>query len=116
MPAINFKREFAYKVECGDKKQTIRAKRARPFKPGDELYLFTGMRQPGCRRLRHTRCESVDEVFIDRTGVMVGNRLLPADELAAFAKADGFDSAAAFIQFFKDTHGLPFSGQLVRWL
>lgn len=115
MPAINFKREFAYKVESGQKTQTIRAMRARKFVPGDELYLFTGMRTSACRRLRHTTCESVDDVLIDHCTITVGNKLLLPPEQAEFARADGFDSVQAFVRFFKDTYGLPFRGQVVRW-
>ena len=51
MPALNFKKQFAEKVETGEKRQTVRAKRKRAFVVGDKLYLYTGMRTKYCRKL-----------------------------------------------------------------
>ena len=91
MPALNFTM-FVDKVESGEKRQTIRAYRkdGRDPKPGDPLYLFTGMRTTACRRLvvapgvditphpiakerglpeRHVpTCHSTEPVEIDETG------------------------------------------------
>ena len=52
MPALNFKKEFADKVASGEKRQTIRALRkdGKNPRPGQKLYLYTGMRTKYCRK------------------------------------------------------------------
>ena len=117
MPGLNFKEEFEPKIRCGDKKQTIRATRKYPIKQGDNLYLFTGMRTQNCRRLRSTRCDEEHYIFIDTNKtIILGNKLLTFEEAERLAREDGFESFNDFINFFKTTHGLPFEGQLIRWL
>lgn len=60
MPALNFKKRFEPMIESGDKRQTIRAKRkdCRDPKEGQTLYLYTGMRSKGCRKLGEAPCLS----------------------------------------------------------
>ena len=51
MPALNFQRRFVSKIESGEKRGTIREKRKIPFKVGDPLYLYTGMRTSKCESI-----------------------------------------------------------------
>ena len=124
MPALNFQKQFAYAVESGTKRQTIRAERkdGRDPKPGDTLYLFTGMRTKQCRRLGEEACKSRFSVWLSPAGSvwLDGTRLDPGD-CESLAIDDGFEgdhNATPFekmIAWFKKTHSLPFSGYLIKW-
>ena len=116
MPALNFKREFAPLVEAGTKTQTVRQKRKRPIKRGDRLYLYTGMRTKRCRKLREAECWGVFPISIYPSGeTFVNHRQLLGAELCEFFKRDGFETHVADINWFRDTHGLPFHGDLIVW-
>lgn len=87
------------------KRQTIRAERKdgkRP-QPGDELHLFSGMRQPGCVRIAPRQVAFVREVrdiiIKFAKGAVVGDRVLLTNpvftlhhvpQLYTFARDDGF--------------------------
>lgn len=117
MPAYNFKKEFALQVERGEKRCTIRRVRKRRTVPGDQLHLFTGMRTAYCRKLRTVECMWVEsfEINADRIVYLSGMPLSHAP-LNALARADGFSGAWEFIEFFRRTYGLPFTGaELIRW-
>ena len=115
MPALNYKKQFAPSVKGGTKRQTIRAKRKVPIKRGDTLHHYTGMRTRQCRKLGEDVCVSMEDIFITADYVKVNWRSLDEHEVETLAIADGFDSAASFLSFFRETHGLPFSGDLIRW-
>jgi hypothetical protein len=117
MVALNFQAQFAKAVEMGAKTRTIRAPRkdGRRPKAGDKLQLYTGMRQKGCRKLREAVCSSVHTVTIDESGVQVEGIPLTVPQAVNFARADGFTTYAEMASFFKETHGLPFSGLLIQW-
>jgi len=117
MPAYNFKLEFAESVQIGEKAQTIRRRRKRRTRPGDRLYLYTGMRSKRCRMLRQEVCTEVISIDIYPRRVEVGGKPLDLDELDDLARADGFDSIEALWSFFDETYGLPLVHQMriVRW-
>lgn len=129
MVALNFKSEFADDVEERRKRRSIRAPRkdGRNPKKGDTLQLYTGMRQRGCRKLGEAECVRVRPVVIDATCVKLDGRILyagfaphssrcPEEEFDTdFAQADGFDSFGDMVEFFREQHGLPFSGFLIEW-
>lgn len=130
MAALNFKAQFAEDVEDGRKRRSIRAPRkdGRDPKAGDDLQLYTGMRQKGCRKLGAAKCWRVRTVEIDGTGVTLdGFRLYGGYALAYeggvqpdrydgdFAMADGFHGFGDLRDFFEEQHGLPFKGLLIEW-
>ena len=140
MPALGFKQEFGPAVENGlalrrgdrrwphpgvmPKVQTIRANRkdGRDPKPGQPLYLFTGMRTKRSRRLGEAECVSVGPLWINGSVLHVLDhwmfRLGAWDRRTRahrFAEADGFRNAEAMWEFFERVHGLPFEGYLIRW-
>jgi len=120
MPALNFKAEFADAVESGEKRQTIRAWRKRPFQIGDTLQLYTGQRTKNARLLRVEPCRMAMGVQITFapiwTGkIWLGDWSLEPDAAEAFARNDGFASLAEMAQWFEKTYGLPFDGQLIMW-
>lgn len=117
MPALNFHSRFAPLVESGQKRQTIRAfrKDGRDPKPGDTLYLFTGMQTKRCRKIGVAVVESVEFVDIDERSLVVGNRDLHATEADELARDDGFQNWTDMEEWVKRTYGLPFEGLLIRW-
>jgi hypothetical protein len=117
MPAYNFKKQFASRVEEGSKRQTIRAHRKNGLdaKPGDKLYLYTGMRTKACRKLIEATCASVEAIEIHHMSVYISGRMLSAKELRDLALADGFRDATSFLSFFHKEHELPLHGVLIKW-
>ena len=121
MPAINFKTQFADKVESGEKKQTIRPVRKKPIKAGDTLYLYTGMRTKNCRRLLVTECISIADIKIHENKARIEERDFfwsrheECTSLNELANDDGFNSWPEMQEFFQKQYGLPFEGVLIRW-
>ena len=125
MPALNFQKRFAPLVESGQKRQTIRAHR-RDGRPnatiGGRLYLYTGMRTKGCRKLGEAICTRVRsiEIFKGTLGIFyiqTKGQLLSASgkEANRLARADGFNHASEMCRWIEETHGLPFHGVVIGW-
>jgi hypothetical protein len=119
MVAYNFKKQFADDVESGKKLQTIRQKcRA---KQGDKLQLYTGMRSPGCRKLRDAYCVAVDAVSITPDGPFFGQPGWWPKDKNVFAERDGFQTYADMYQWFKTEYDLDddddfiFNGYVTMW-
>lgn len=115
MPAFNFQTQFADDVENKVKGQTIRAKRKNRPAPGQIAHCFTGMRTKKCRRLGSWPIYAVIDVKILEEGVLLNGGALKDSELDAFAEADGFRNWPFMKTWFKKQHGLPFSGDLIKW-
>ncbi len=119
MPALNYT-VFIDKVASGEKCQTIRAMRKRPFKVGDVLSHYTGMRTKKCRKIRpDTICTGADEIIMQQGvgefRVIVKGKILGSPAVHTLARADGFEGTWDFYEFFALTHGLPFTGQIIKW-
>ena len=117
MPALNFKKQFAPKVRSGEKRQTIRARRRDGCdpKPGDKLYLYTGMRTKVCERLAVTECATSQPVVIGKDFLSIDDVELFSYEREVVAKNDGFATFHEMAAWFDDIHGLPFAGLMIRW-
>jgi len=117
MPALSFQAQFAHMVESGEKLQTIRAHRKRPFRVGDRLYLYSGMRTKQCRKLGEAICTETRSVRLTTHGsfYLDGFILWGRSEVEPFARRDGFANMSEMVEWFETNHGLPFDGQLVRW-
>lgn len=130
MVAYNFKAQFADDVENLIKRQTIRPKRKRPTRAGDDLQLYTGMRTKACRLLTEAKCKSVKPIiigydFAEVDGIRVHldnakNGEYQAVSLEWLARADGFRDALAFFEFFRTTYGVtpekPLEDmEIIRW-
>jgi len=119
MPALGFLARFADAVESGEKRQTIRRVRKHPIKPGDKLYLKTGMRTNHCRALGLVTCASITPVRLGSgpfaTRVELDGRLLSITEAPALARADGFAGIEEMLRWFYGQYSLPFDGVLIRW-
>lgn len=121
MPSLNFQKQFAPLVESGEKRQTIRAMRKRPFKEDDTLYLYTGLRTRHTKKIGEYNVDLLREVKFDRKTFAW---LLPRGDwwsLGAgvmadkIAEMDGFEDYQSLCDWFEKAHGLPFHGQLIRW-
>jgi len=113
MRVITFKERFAEPVRSGAKRQTIR--KSAGCEVGDILSLrrWTGRPRRSRQELLRTEpCESVCAITVTDDGVSVEGAAVSAQ---AMAKADGFADFAEMREFFRKTHGLPFSGYLIRW-
>lgn len=116
MPAYNFKDYLAPKVEDGSKRTTIRKNRKRNPKPGELLYLYTGMRTKQCRKLREESCKSIKPIYIDDAFVTLDGKKIDWDVVHTIAVADGFKGIKDFLNFFDAEYGLPFDdGVLIEW-
>ena len=117
MPAYNFKAQFAEAVEAGRKRCTIRYRRSQtPTKAGDWLYLYTGIRTKGCRKLAEARCIRVTPITISANGIRLDGRRLTSEEELIMSQRDGFVSVREMIEFFDSLYGLPTVGlELIEW-
>jgi hypothetical protein len=125
MPTLNFKQQFRPHIRSGRKKHTIRAKRKRPIKPRDKLYLYTGMRTKQCQKIMDATCVKVEEIVIclNRTplgpsaletcGIFIEGIALNNDEKDRLAYMDGFDNFADMMKFWDGR--LPFTGDIIYW-
>lgn len=114
MGLYNFKAQFVPKILAGEKTHTIRATRANPDKPGNTLHLYTGLRQKGARLLMRAECTKVKGIAIDRAGhIAIDGIQLSGDEEDRLARADGFESYIAMMEFWVGR--LPFEGQIIHW-
>ena len=102
MPAYNFQKQFVLLIENGEKRQTIRAcrKDGRKTKAGNILYLYTGMRTKGCRKLKEVLCKSVLQIVIDKNHVEIqdGTFMVELNSIqkAALVFKDGFETYTAY--------------------
>lgn len=133
MVAYSFKAQFAEPIVTLKKRQTVRGDRKRHARPGELLQLYTGMRTKYCRKLldHDPVCLDVRPVrlILDShhadviTSMWIDGAYLNADEMEAFAIADGFGAALAdgwalrrMGQFWRQTHEWNnFSGVVIRW-
>ena len=93
------------------------------------MYLYTGCRTPVARKLGEGICVSagcfclrrldlswlVGHPAVGPLAVEVDGRMLDERQALALARRDGFATVAQFVEFFSETHGLPFDGQVIRW-
>lgn len=128
MPAYSFKERFVPFILNGTKNQTIRKKRKHQVKEGQTLYLFYGLRTNKCKKLKEVTCVSVFDLTINANGSVYRNGEKLKDsvkDLLAFE--DGFrnpnnenqnDKKGCFeimFRWWKQTHELPFIGDIIYW-
>lgn len=141
MPLLGFQKQFVPAIENSlaildaeplphpdviPKTQTVRAFRKdhKDPKPGDMLHLYVGLRTKGSRQLGIVRCVATELFRINAKGtpILAGKELGPR-ERQMLARRDGFvggkqyggSSYALMVRWFRETHGLPFEGLLIRW-
>lgn len=109
-----FQAQFAPLVQAGLKTQTIRPFRKRPLRLGERLSLRRWSGLP--YRSKQVELGMGEVTFLCHITIghhqVVVTQDISTDEIW---KSDGFDSWEAMEQWFAQTHGLPFSGTLIRW-
>jgi hypothetical protein len=115
-----FKPQFASLVESGAKCQTVRPTPKRIPKAGDLISLrcWTGAPYRSKQRvLREATIVAVRTIhfagyFFDGGPRDAANKEICLND---FAKADGFSSWREMVEWFDETHGLPFEGIVIHW-
>lgn len=134
MVAYSFKAMFAEPIVSRAKRQTVRGERRRHARPGEPVQLYVAMRTKHCRKLvtPDPICIDVRPIEIGLswsrdpniiTDIEIDGVALSADEIEAFAVADGFGSVLAdgfarrrMGQFWLQNHEWnTFIGVLIRW-
>lgn len=120
MALYNFQPRFAKPIEAGDKTHTIRDKRKRRTKPGEVLYLYTGLRHANARRIMVAVCTKVQDIEIrallpkgEVVRAIIDGDALSGAECELLAMRDGFVSWAEMLRFWDGR--LPFKGDIVHW-
>lgn len=120
MRVILFQDRFAALVRDGGKLHTIR-KTARCM-AGDKLSLrrWTGKPYRSQQEiLKEVECQWVCPVNIGHgpsmDGISLDGMALDVGRRASLARDDGFNSATEMLDWFRNTHGLPFEGFLIQW-
>ena len=131
MPSLNFQKQFmpgilamldkdyARRTRIKPKTTTIRAKRKRPFRKGDSLYLFAGQRTKYCQRLGKVTCRKTEEFAIEEESpciykIIINGTILSDEAAQEVAMEDGFTALIDMIKWFRKAHGLPFEGQRIH--
>lgn len=122
MVAYSFKTFFAPKILDGTKRQTIRADRRRHARPGEEVQLYTGLRTKQCRLIARAKCENARLITLcflygGVIRIRQPTKWEDAGCLHDFARADGFESWPAMVEFWREQHGAinEFEGVLITW-
>jgi len=116
-----FQPQFAPLVESGEKRHTIRPTRKRRTKPGYDLSLRAWTDKPYRSRqriLRNVVCSWACQIEItELTAVIYGDcPMYPIGfDLDILAHRDGFPDWPAMRDWFRNTHGLPFTGDFIGW-
>lgn len=116
MPAYNFQPHFEHAIVSGAKRQTIRPRRSRPTKAGDNFTATVHGRTKMCRVILRSRVKNVMRCIVHTQCLQIAHTFItdpPA--LDAFARADGFAGWAAMRDWFDRRYGLPFVGECVVW-
>jgi hypothetical protein len=123
MGAYNFKDRFRPLIESGGKTHTIRGKRRHPDKPGNRLYLYTGLRTKRCRIIREVLCTQIEEIQIleppspdGLVRVILGGVELDESEKQSLARRDGFACFDEMVSFWRTPKNrIPFDGHVIHW-
>lgn len=118
MKVTMFQERFAEAVTAGTKRQTIRPISKRPPRVGEarSLRQWSGKpyRSPQVT-LRNVTITRIDIITITNNGACINSRPLQAQELELLAKNDGFPDWPTMLAWFRTTHTLPFTGNIIHW-
>jgi len=131
MPSLNFQKQFmpgilamldkdyARRTRIKPKTTTIRAKRKRPFRKGDSLYLFAGQRKKYCQKLGIVTCRKTEAFVIEEESrgiyrIIINGTILSDKAAQVVAQDDGFTTLKEMIKWFRKKHGFPFEGQRIH--
>lgn len=121
MPLIGFQMKFKESIKSGKKKQTIRQPRKRPFKVGDKLYMYTGVRTKKMKKIAEHVVRAVSSIIICKEGyALLGYKKIiftcDMKDLNRLAIKDGFQTWDDLVEWFDKKYELPFHGVLIEWI
>lgn len=121
---VGFKDRFAYLIECGVKKHTIREDKTDRLSGGATLHLSTGVRTKNYRCFKKMLCTGTQRIIIRYNNdgyhddysyqnviVWIDGRELSYREMDELAKNDGFENQNDFFKWFKSD----FRGKIIHW-
>jgi hypothetical protein len=117
MRARLFKPQFAPLVKAGTKRQTIRPLPKRMPQPGEVESWRQWSGRPYCSpqiELAQVRITAVDHIQIHRSMMVVNGVIQTPKQQIGIATADGFEMPIKMAIWFELTHGLPFTGILIK--
>ena len=117
MRVILFQPRFEEPILQGIKGSTIRGK-AR-CKEGDVLSLRLWIGKPyrsKQRELFKVACQATALVQINETGITLDGAVCSESERDAVVRREGFGSWSAMRDWFQNTHGLPYTGEMIIWI
>lgn len=142
---LGFQKQFVADVLSGKKKQTMRDLRKRPFRPGDDLQMYHGLRTKQCQKLGDSVCTVTKEIVVRsmestvnkgswpmwKSSIYTNHNYLNDNNLNlklclydAFARADGFRDFNNMCDWIFKTHpkcrhdegkGFTWEPQLIKW-
>ncbi len=122
MVAYSFNKRFVAPILDGTKIGTIRKQRKRHARAAEWVQLYTGMRTKYCARIGSGVCQSARPIILslDDAGVFYRDAMesiRDADDLDAFAVADGFADWDHLDAFWRVSHpGVAvFEGTHIVW-
>ena len=124
---LGFKDTFVPAVVAGTKPHTIRS--GNRWRVGMPIQFYRNVRQRDMTKIRPDEVvRVVQEIKVGRAFVLgykkpskyiytiwVDGRGLTPLECQELSRKDGFEDFAELLRFLDQTHGLPFTGQLVGW-
>lgn len=119
---LAFKDRFVDLVIAGTKLHTIREDRHARWHVGRAIQFYKNTRTPLTKKFRADgvalavqQLELVDKQAKKQPGILVDGRQLTPLECQELSRRDGFEDFAQLLAFFRETHGLPFTGKLIGW-
>ncbi|OUJ70173.1 hypothetical protein [Hymenobacter crusticola] len=122
---LGFKKRFVSAVADGTKPHSIRA--GDRWRVGMSIQFYENVRQKSMAKIREDGVAHVVQnigiwPLLERTigpaiqpYITIDDRRLTPLECQVLACTDGFDDFKSLLDFFREEHGLPFTGQLVCW-
>lgn len=115
-------KQFCPNVKSGVKRHSLRAKRQRAWRVGDNLALYYAMRTKSCTLLGRTTVVKVDYVkltYDPMFRIWINGEQLEPDEAREFARRDGFQDLADMADFWMKNHRIhiygSWQGDLIHW-
>lgn len=120
MPAVIFRERFAEAVGKGKQTCALIPKRKRAWKEGDQLYLQMRVRMNNVKTLGEAILIKVSTITITEDSLTYEHPDRPLTLKAThgpnrFARKCGFRDFTEMRDWYRDAHGLPFTGDLLRW-
>lgn len=116
MALLGFQKWKADKVESGECRQTIRARRVHPVKVGDRLIFARGVRTKNYRKIGEAVCTETFELSLQVTwdGKTALWRYPDETDMEMVARLDGFADLKDMTEWFLTNHQVK-SGAGIMW-